>query len=117
MAGQQKIKKNDLGFLEQARLLTREEFTAMVGLTFVALGLVFVLGQANMLDYSSPWWTLFIGIPGLVFLVASALTIRQQGNLTAMAVAQAGDRHDNHSAGAQLHSGSNMEFYTELDTF
>ncbi len=88
MAGQQKIKKNDLGFLEQARLLTREEFTAMVGLTFVALGLVFVLGQANMLDYSSPWWTLFIGIPGLVFLVASALTIRQQGNLTAMAVAQ-----------------------------
>lgn len=37
-------------------------------LILIALGIVFLLGQSGQLDYGSPWWVIFIAIPGLVTL-------------------------------------------------
>lgn len=71
-------------------LLTREELIAMVGLIIVSLGFVFLLTQSNVIDYGSPWWTLFIGVPGLVFLGAGFLTTRDHGRVTSIALVQFG---------------------------
>lgn len=88
MIDQQKTRKDAVTFDKSEPLLTREELIVMVGLTLISLGLVFLLGQANILDYGSPWWTLFIGVPGLVFLGAGVLTFRHHGHMTPMAWVQ-----------------------------
>jgi hypothetical protein len=88
MFEQQKTKNNNVIFNKPEPFLTREELIVMIGLIVVSLGLVFLLGQAEIITYSSPWWTLFIGVPGLVFLGASAITVRHQDHITPVAVAQ-----------------------------
>ena len=89
MSTQPKMKRDELGSLGPEPLLTRDEFVALAGLILVALGVVFAFAQANVIDYGSPWWTLFIGIPGLVFIGAAVVTYRHQGHVTPMAITQA----------------------------
>lgn len=88
MATESKAKNDDQWQRGREPLLTRTEFGVMMGLILVALGLVFFLGESNQLAYDTPWWTLFIGIPGLTFLFAGALTVRHHRQVTGLAWAQ-----------------------------
>ena len=58
-------------------------------LILIALGGVFFLGQAGILDYGSSWWVIFIAIPGLVSLGSAAFTLLDAGKLTSSVVIQA----------------------------
>lgn len=53
------------------------------GLILIALGVVFLLGQSGQLDYGSPWWVLFIAIPGIVIVGGSVKDYFDAGKLTA----------------------------------
>lgn len=88
MSAEQKTKNSDLPEPMHHRLLTRTEVGAMVGVILVSLGIVFFLAESDQLSYSSPWWTLFIGIPGLTFVVAGGLTVRQERHVTGLAWSQ-----------------------------
>ena len=52
--------------------ISRSRFTA--ALILIALGGVFFLQQAGILDHGTNWWVIFIAIPGLVILGSALVT-------------------------------------------
>lgn len=88
MSAEQKVKHVELSQAPGEPLLTRTESTAMIGLILVSLGLVFFFAEADIIDYGSPWWTLFLGVPGLTFLAAGYLTARHHHHVTTLATVQ-----------------------------
>ncbi len=70
-------------------LLSPGQFRTLGALILIALGSVFFLGQARILDYSSSWWVIFIAIPGLVLLAAASITLRRTGTFSGLALTQA----------------------------
>jgi hypothetical protein len=88
VSSQEKVKNEQRYQIGPEPLLTRNEIIVLVGMILVTMGLVFFLAEGGTIDWGSPWWTLFIGIPGLVFLEAGIRTVRHQRRLTPMAVFQ-----------------------------
>ncbi|MCC7446760.1 MAG: hypothetical protein IT324_05050 [Anaerolineae bacterium] len=57
-------------------------------LMLIALGIVFLLGQANLLNYGSSWWVIFLAIPGLMLLWAAFTTYQHSRAFNARVGAQ-----------------------------
>jgi hypothetical protein len=60
--------------------ISRSRFTA--ALILMALGGVFFLQQAGVLDHGSNWWVIFIAIPGLVILGSALVTASGSGRFS-----------------------------------
>lgn len=88
MSSQQKVKNGERPPGVTEPFLTRNEFITMVGLVLVVMGIVFFLAESGTVEWGSPWWTLFIGIPGLIFLEAGVRTVRHHGSFSPMSIAQ-----------------------------
>lgn len=73
---------------QHIEFLTFGQLKVMVALILIALGVVFFLGQSNILDYGSSWWVIFIAIPGAELLWAAYRTYNRVGAVSHMVVAQ-----------------------------
>jgi hypothetical protein len=69
-------------------LLASGQIRFGIALILIAMGIVFFLGQANILDYGGSWWVIFIAIPGLILLWAGRTTHQQAGKVNTSAVIQ-----------------------------
>lgn len=56
-------------------------FRILLALILIAMGAVFLLAQAGILDLSGNWWVIFIAIPGLVALVSALVSYRNAGHM------------------------------------
>lgn len=68
-----------------ADLLTPEQLKISGALTLIAMGAVFLLIQSGRMDWGSPWWVIFLAIPGVMMLY-SALTTYQHDNRVSSSV-------------------------------
>lgn len=64
---------------ETPALLSSGQARVGGALILIALGIVFFLGQAKILNYGSNWWVIFLAIPGLVLLWAAFTTYQHAG--------------------------------------
>ena len=67
-------------FISRSRLIA--------ALILIALGGVFLLQQAGILDHGSNWWVIFIAIPGLVILGSALVTYVGSGKFSPGVVTQ-----------------------------
>ncbi|HVO41044.1 MAG TPA: hypothetical protein VMT34_00390 [Aggregatilineales bacterium] len=65
-----------------AHLLSQAQLRITVALLLIATGIVFLLGEGKLLDYSSPWWVIYIAIPGLVLVGSAASNYYRLGTMT-----------------------------------
>lgn len=68
--------------------LSPDQVKITAALLLVATGIVFFLAEGGILSYSSSWWVIYIGIPGLVLLWSAYATYRHVGAMNGMATIQ-----------------------------
>lgn len=81
-----KLSKNDDHHRLDHHLIVRSRLT--FGLLMIALGVVFLLQQANIFRFDNSWWVIFLAIPGFVALGSATLDFLQTNQFTRRTVAQ-----------------------------
>jgi hypothetical protein len=73
---------------EPVLLLSAGQTRIVGAFILIALGVVFLLGQAKLLNYGSNWWVIFLVIPGLALLWSALTTYQHTHALRGKAGAQ-----------------------------
>ncbi len=59
--------------------LAQERAKVTGAIILIASGIVFFLAQSGVIDWGSPWWTIYIGIPGLSLIWGAYACYRRTG--------------------------------------
>lgn len=62
----------------------------LAALILIALGGVFLLMQSGQIESDSPWWVIFLAIPGVMLLYTAFVTIQQAERVTSLALTRLG---------------------------
>ncbi len=71
-----------------SHLMSGYQVKITFALLLIASGIAFFLAQGKIIDWGSPWWVIYIGIPGLALLWAAYETYRHVGAVNGLARTQ-----------------------------
>ncbi len=68
--------------------LGQERAKVTGAIILIATGIVFFLAQSGVIDWGSPWWTIYIAIPGLSLIWGAYASYRRTGTANPTAFAE-----------------------------